>query len=123
MNKLLLLIFLVALNLSAAAEKKTPTEKAKGKTDEMQQNLQLSPEQTKKIYDINLKAYTSISEYDATNPSKKLKKKQKEIVQDLRDDQYKKTLTTAQYKKYKDIKKKEKEEEKKLKEQKPDKKK
>jgi hypothetical protein len=43
----------------------------------------------------------------------KLKKKQKEIVQNLRDGQYKKTLTTAQYKKYKDIKKKEKEEEKK----------
>jgi DNA gyrase/topoisomerase IV subunit A len=119
MNKLLILICLVVLNISASAEKKTPTEKAKGKTDEMQQNLQLSPEQTKKIYGINLKAYTSIAEYDAKNPSKKLKKKQKEIVQNLRDGQYKKTLTTAQYKKYKDIKKKEKEEEKKLKEQKP----
>jgi len=115
MNKLLVLIFFIGLTISASAEKKTPTEKAKGKTEEMQQNLQLSTEQHKKIYDINLKTYTSIAEYDATDPGKKLKKKQKEIAQVLREKQFKKILTTSQYKKYKDIKKKEKEQEKKLK--------
>jgi hypothetical protein len=42
MNKLLVLIFFIGLTISASAEKKTPTEKAKGKTEEMQQNLQLA---------------------------------------------------------------------------------
>jgi len=91
------------------AVKKTPIEKAKEKTEEMQKDLQLTPDQNKKIYDINLKAYTSIAEYDTKKPSKKLKKKQKDIVQNLRDDQYKKILTSAQYQKYKELKKKEKE--------------
>lgn len=104
-------------SLTGFAGKKTPAEKAKAKTEEMQKALQLTPEQNKKIYEINLKAYTTISDYEAKKPSKKLKKKQKDIVQKLRDDQYKKVLTSAQLKKYKDLKKQEKEAEKKLEEQ------
>ena len=70
--------------------------------------------ENKKIYDVNLKAYTSIAEYEAKKPNKKLKKKQKNIVQDLRDKEYKKILTSAQMKKLQEIKKKEKEEEKRM---------
>jgi len=109
MNKLFLVVLFTFSSLFAMAVKKTPIEKAKEKTEEMQKDLQLTPDQNKKIYDINLKAYTSIAEYDAKKPSKKLKKKQKDIVQNLRDDQYKKILTSAQYQKYKELKKKEKE--------------
>ena len=109
MNKLFLVVLFTFSSLFAMAVKKTPSEKAKEKTEEMQKDLQLTPDQNKKIYDINLKAYTSIAEYDAKKPSKKLKKKQKDIVQNLRDDQYKKILTSAQYQKYKELKKKEKE--------------
>ena len=109
MNKLFLVVLFTFSSLFAMAVKKTPSEKAKEKTEEMQKDLQLTSDQNKKIYDINLKAYTSIAEYDAKKPSKKLKKKQKDIVQNLRDDQYKKILTSAQYQKYKELKKKEKE--------------
>jgi hypothetical protein len=112
MNKLFLVLSILFISTSAFADKKTPVEKAKDKTEEMQKDLQMNADQHKKIYDVNLKAYTSISEYEAKKPSKKLKKKQKDIVQDMRDDQYKKILTSAQYKKYKDLKKKEKQEEK-----------
>ncbi len=112
MNKSLLVFILLFLSLHVLAVKKTPIEKAKAKTEEMQKSLQLNPEQTKKIYEINLKAYTSISEYESKKPSKKLKKKQKDIVQNMRDDHYKKILTPAQYKKYKELKKQEKEQEK-----------
>ena len=122
MNKLFLVLAFIFFSTAAFADKKTAAEKAKDKTEEMQKNLQLTPEQNKKIYEVNFKAYTSISDYDAKDPGKKLKKKQKKIVQDLRDDQYKKILTSTQYKKYKDLKKKEKEEEKKLDELKQDKK-
>jgi len=114
MNKLFLILAFVFISSVAFAQKKTPTEKASAKTEEMKKALQLSPDQQKKIYEINMKAYTSIADYETKKPSKKLKKKQKDIVQNMRDDQYKKILTPAQYKKYKDLKKQEKEEAKKL---------
>lgn len=114
MKRILLFLVIIVLSTSVYADKKTPTEKAQSKTEEMQKDLQLTADQVKKIYDINLRAYTAIADYETKNKDKKLRKKQKNIVQDLRDDQYKKILTSAQYKKYKDLKKKEKEEEKKL---------
>lgn len=117
MTRTLFLAFLLLIQFSAFAGKKTPAEKAKEKTEEMQKALQLTPEQNKKIYDINFRAYSTIADYEAKKPSKKLKKKQKDIVQKLRDDQYKSILTPAQLKKYKDLKKQEKEAEKKLEEQ------
>jgi hypothetical protein len=113
MNKFLLVCLLILIGLPSIAQKKSINEKAAAKTEEMQKVLQLSKEQQTKLYEVHVKAYTSIAEYDAKKPSKKLKKKQKDIVQKLRDDQYKKILTAAQYKKYKDYKKLEKEEEKK----------
>ena len=114
MNKIFLLIAFILISTASFADKKPPIEKAKDKTEKMQKDLQLSADQTKKIYEVNLKSYTLIADYDAKKPDKKLKKKQKAIVQDLRDDQYKKILTSVQYKKYKAIRKQEKEEEKKL---------
>lgn len=117
MIRFIFLFVLLLSGLTSFAGKKTPAEKAKEKTEEMQKALQLTPEQNKKIYEINFKAYTTISDYEAKKPSKKLKKKQKDIVQKLRDDQYKQVLTPAQFKKYKDLKKQEKEAEKKLEEQ------
>lgn len=111
MKKILFLLFSM-ISICCYADKKTPAEKAKEKTEEMQKNLALTPEQNKRIYEINLKAYTSIQDYEAKKPSKKLKKKQKDIVSDLKKAEYKKILSPAQYKKYEEIKKKEKEEEK-----------
>ena len=70
MNKLFLVVLFTFSSLFAMAVKKTPSEKAKEKTEEMQKDLQLTSDQNKKIYDINLKAYTSIAEYDAKNQAK-----------------------------------------------------
>ena len=114
MRKLILLLALLSFSAGAYAGKKTPADKAKEKTDQMQKDLQLTADQYKKIYDLNLKMYTSVEEYDAKKPSKKFKKKQKQIVQDLRDDQFKKIMNTAQYKKYHELKKQAKDEEKQL---------
>lgn len=114
MKHFLLVLVFFSIAFHSFAQKKTPAEKAKKKTEEMQKDLQLTAEQNKKIYDVNLKAYTSIAEYEAKKPNKKLKKKQKNIVQDLRDKEYKKILTAAQLKKLQEIKKKEKEEEKRM---------
>lgn len=94
------------------AKEKTSAEKAKEKTEEMQKNLGLTAEQNKKIYEINLKTYTSIDDYEAKNDNKKLRKKQKDIMQDKRKDEFKKVLTAPQYKKYEEIKKAEKAKEK-----------
>lgn len=110
--KKIFLLALLFISVTSFAQKKTPADKAKEKTAELQKDLNLTPEQNKKVYEINLKAYTSIAEYDAKAPSKKLKKKQKDIVQDLRKAEYKKILTAAQFKKMEDLKKQEKEKEK-----------
>lgn len=110
--KKILLILLAFSTLQCMAQKKTPTEKAKEKTEELQKNLALTPEQNKRVYDFNLKAYISIEEYEAKKPSKKLKKKQKDIWSDLRKAEYKKIFTSAQLKKYTELKKIEKEKEK-----------
>ena len=117
MLKQIFVVALVLISTLAYAEKKSPTEKAKEKAEEMKKDLGLNADQYTKIYDINVKAYTSIAEYEAKKPSKKLKKKQKDIVQNMRNDQYKKILTAVQLKKYKDLKKQEKDEEKKLEKQ------
>jgi LAS superfamily LD-carboxypeptidase LdcB len=117
MQRIIIAFFFLLICAGANAEKKTPVEKAQAKTDEMQKGLTLTADQHKKIYDINLKAYTAIAEYDAKDPSKKLKKKQKDMVQKMRDDQYKKVLSADQFKKYKELKKQEKAEEEKLKKQ------
>ncbi len=114
MKHFLLVLVFFSIAFHSFGQKKTPAEKAKKKTEEMQKDLQLTPDQNKKIYDVNLKAYTSIADYEAKKPNKKLKKKQKNIVQDLRDKEYKKILTSAQMKKLQEIKKKEKEEEKRM---------
>ena len=114
MKHFLLVLVFFSIAFHSFGQKKTPAEKAKKKTEEMQKDLQLTPDQNKKIYDVNLKAYTSIADYEAKKPNKKLKKKQKNIVQDLRDKEYKKILTAAQLKKLQEIKKKEKEEEKRM---------
>lgn len=111
MKKLLFLLLALA-SFQCMADKKTPAEKAKEKTEELQKALGLSPEQSKKVYEVNLKANESIDAYEAKKPSKKLKKKQKDIVSDLKKAEYKKIFTPAQYKKYEEWKKAEKEREK-----------
>lgn len=110
--KKIFLFLLAFASLQCMADKKTPAEKAKEKTEELQKALGLSPEQSKKVYEINLKANESIDAYEAKKPSKKLRKKQKDIVSDLKKAEYKKIFTAAQYKKYEDLKKAEKEKEK-----------
>lgn len=92
--------------------KKSPEEKASAKTAEMVTALKLNKEQETMIYSTNLKVYQSIATYAAKNPDKKSKKKQKKIVQNLRDTEFKKILNAAQYKLYVENKKKEKAEEK-----------
>lgn len=107
--KKLFFLFMMLISLQVLADKKTPAEKAKEKTDEMQHDLTLTPEQSKKVYDINLKTYASIADYEAKETSVKLRKKQKDIATDIRKAEFKKVLTAPQFKKYDELKKKEKE--------------
>jgi hypothetical protein len=103
MKNYLFTLFIICLAFLLSAQdkaKKTPEEKATKKTTEMVITLKLTKEQEKMLYSTNLKAYQSIATYDAKKPSKKLKKKQKDIVQKLRNDEFKKILTPAQYKEY-----------------------
>lgn len=80
--------------------KKTPEDKARRKTSEMVTAMKLSKEQENMLYAINLKAYQSIASYEAKNTGKKLRKKQKDIVQGLREKEFQKILTPAQYAEY-----------------------
>jgi|688.fasta_scaffold480594_1 hypothetical protein len=103
MKKLFFLIIIVTATIVSQAQdkaKKTPEDKAHKKTTEMVTALKLTKEQEKMLYSTNLKAYQSIAAYEAKKPSKKLKKKQKDVVQKLRNDEFKKILTPAQYKEY-----------------------
>jgi hypothetical protein len=103
MKKLLFLyLFMNISSLLIAQEKnkKTPEEKAKKKTTEMVTSLKLTKEQDALIYSTNLKIYQSIEKYDTKEHSKKDKKKQKDIAQSLRDKEFKRILTPAQYKQY-----------------------
>lgn len=103
MRKLFLIATLVLttlVTLSQEKVKKTPEEKAKKRTTEMVTSLKLTNEQENMLYSTNLKAYQSIEKYDTKDHSKKDKKKQKDMVQKLRDNEYKKILTPAQYKEY-----------------------
>ncbi len=116
MNKFFIsLCTICLLTLSLLAQdklKKSPEEKARAKTSEMVTTLKLSKEQETMIYSTNLKVYQSIATYAAKDPDKKSKKKQKDIVQKLRETEYKKILNAAQYKLYNENKKREKAEEK-----------
>lgn len=80
--------------------RKTPEEKARRKTTEMVTTLKLNKEQENMLYATNLKAYQSIATYEAKNTSKKLRKKQKDIVQGLREKEFQKILTQAQFTEY-----------------------
>lgn len=91
--------FLVAQNKA----KKTPEDKARRKTSEMVTALKLSKEQENMLYATNLKVYQSIAIYEAKNPSKKLKKKQKDIAQGMREKEFQKILTPAQFNEYRRI--------------------
>lgn len=116
MNKFFIsLCTICLLTLSLLAQdklKKSPEEKARAKTAEMVTTLKLTKEQESMIYSTNLKVYQSIATFATKNPDKKSKKKQKKIVQNLRDTEYKKILNSTQYKLYLENKKKEKAEEK-----------
>ena len=107
--KNILIILLTLFSLKTFGQDKTPADKAKNKTEEMQHDLGLTPEQNKKIYDINLKTYTSIANYEAKESNERLRKKQKDVATDIRKEEFKKVLTSAQYKKYEELKHKEKE--------------
>jgi len=103
MKKILFLFFLLNICSLLNAQdkvKKTPEEKAKKKTIEMVSSLKLTKEQDALIYSTNLKVYQSIQKYDTKEHSKKDKKKQKNIAQNLRDKEFKRILTPAQFKLY-----------------------
>lgn len=100
--KFLTIICILWAHFSFAQEntKKTPEEKAAKKTAAMVSSLHLNQLQEKLLYELHVKSYTSIQQYDTKEHSKKEKKKQKDIVQNLRDKEYRKILTPAQYKQY-----------------------
>jgi hypothetical protein len=103
MKKILFLFILLNICSFLNAQdkvKKTPEEKAKKKTIEMVSSLKLTKEQDVLIYSTNLKVYQSIQKYDTKEHSKKDKKKQKDIAQNLRDKEFKRILTPAQFKLY-----------------------
>ncbi len=103
MKKLLFLFLMMntiaVLNAQDKA-KKTTEEKAKKKTTEMVTSLKLTKEQDALIFSTNLKIYQSIEKYNTKKHSKKDKKKQKDIAQNLRDKEFKRILMPAQYKQY-----------------------
>lgn len=103
MKKILFLFLMMntiaVLNAQEKA-KKTPEEKAKKKTTEMVTSLKLTKEQDALIFSTNLKIYQSIEKYNTKKHSKKDKKKQKDIAQNLRDKEFKRILMPAQYKQY-----------------------
>lgn len=101
-NIFIIVVLVLSTTFSYAQEKakKTPEDKAKKKTTEMVSSLKLTKEQENMLYSTNLKAYQSIEKYDTKEHSKKDKKKQKDMVQKLRDAEYKKIMSPAQYKEY-----------------------
>jgi len=105
MKKMFLLLALFIPCLFSAVygqdkAKKTPEDKARRKTSEMVVSLKLSKEQETMLYAVNLKSYQSISAYEAKKPSKKMRKKQKDIVQGMREAEFKKILTPVQFSQY-----------------------
>ncbi|MBL7764984.1 MAG: hypothetical protein JNJ58_02745 [Chitinophagaceae bacterium] len=110
--RILILIGLLLLSFNSPAQQKTektPEMKARTKTTEMVQSLKLSKEQETMLYSVNLKAYQSIATYEAKKPGKKMLKRQKGIVKNMREKEYAKVLSPAQYKQYQENQKKEKE--------------
>ncbi|MBK8143480.1 MAG: hypothetical protein IPK62_00085 [Bacteroidetes bacterium] len=83
--KKIFFILLAFASLQCMADKKTPAEKAKEKTEELQKALGLSAEQSKKVYEVNLKGNESIEAYEAKKPSKKLKKETKRYCQRFKE--------------------------------------
>lgn len=103
MQKVFLTIVLVLVligSIAQAKEKRTPEQKTIAKTNEMVAWLKLTKEQEKMIYSINLRAYQSIEKYDTKNHTKDEKKKQKDKVQKLREDEFKKILSASQFAEY-----------------------
>jgi periplasmic protein CpxP/Spy len=112
MKKIFFLVLFLSAAIIATAEKKTAETKAKEKTAEMTKNLSLTAEQSSQIYTVHLNAIRSIDEYEAKKTGKSLRKKQKDVVKKLREAQFKKILTSAQYKKYQAMKEQQKKAEK-----------
>ena len=103
MKKILFLLFVIALSLSSFAQdkaKKTPEQKARAKTTEMVAIFKLSKEQDAMLYTTHLKYYQTTDAYEAGKHSKKEEKKFKDQSQALREKDYKRILTPAQYKQH-----------------------
>ena len=103
MLRFMIALMLLTASLAMQAQdkaKKTPEEKARKKTTEMVSSLKLNKEQENMLYSVNLKAYQSIATYEAKTKSKKMRKKQKDIVQGLREKEFQKILTPPQFTEY-----------------------
>jgi hypothetical protein len=104
MKKILFLLAFISFQFLALAkddkDKKTPEQKAHTKTSELVTALNLTKDQESKLYASHLKYYQTTDAYEAKDPSKKDKKKFKDQAQAIREAEYKRILTPAQYKQY-----------------------
>lgn len=102
MKKILFLLVLVSIHLIVLSkdDKRTPEQKAHAKTSELVTALKLTKDQESKLNATHLKYYQNIDAYEAKDPSKKDKKKFKDQAQAIRETEYKRILTPAQYKQY-----------------------
>ena len=104
--KKLLLLCLICAGLSASAQtykKRTPEEKAKYYTEEMDKEIGLDETQKVKIFDINVVVSQQFDSLFATKPDAETKRKGSIGIYKQRDAAYRKVLTTKQFLMFDDI--------------------
>lgn len=106
---LLLILSLITIVIKAQEKKVKPEERAQNQTELLTKELNLSQEQSLKIYDINLNHFINIEKIKNAGLSQEEQKKQiKELLQKRRNE-FKKVLSKEQMAKLKELLKKMKE--------------
>lgn len=105
MSLIAFLIFSFASSAQSAKTEKTPEERAKAITEKMKTTLELTDEQYKKIYDINLKYATNNNEIIHSPSSRMSKLKSLKATNKDKTKEIKPVLTEAQFNQYKAMQK------------------
>ncbi len=105
MKQLLISLLVLGTTATLYAQRKQYSleEKAQYYTKQMVDSLQLSTEQEKKVYTINLQVSKSIDSIYALKLESKVGKKAMVPIFKLRNEQYKEVLSTIQFLKYDDM--------------------
>jgi len=95
-------LLLAALYTTSFAQDRpapTPEQRAERQTEMMGRMLSLTPEQKTKIYEVNIKAAKQSGKFSGPADSTNFR-----VIQEARENAYKKILTEDQYKKYEETK-------------------